>query len=136
MRITEGIPWILVPTGNFDQSVAFFRDVMGMVMTEQGVPVTDTQFSRYAQFKMPNGIVLEIVEPKQAVAHLYRAPIVSITVDDVAEACRELEGKQIQFSTPMFDTHEGWGWTYFRAPDGAVYQLQGPYKERAGGAAT
>lgn len=136
MRITEGINWILAPTGNFDQSVAFFRDVMGMPVTEQGVPVTDTQFSRYAQFKMPNGIVLEIVEPKEAVAHLYRAPIVSITVDDVAQARRELEGKQIKFPTRIFDSKQGWGWTYFRAPDGAVYQLRGPYKERDGAAAT
>ena len=136
MTMTEGIHWILVPTGNFDQSVAFFRDVMGMAVTEQGVPVTDTQFSRYAQFKMPNGIGLEIVEPKPPVAHIYRAPIVSITVDDVAQARRELEGQQIQFSTPVFDTNEGWGWTYFRAPDGAVYQLQGLYQARDGGAAT
>jgi catechol 2,3-dioxygenase-like lactoylglutathione lyase family enzyme len=135
MRITEGINWILAPTKSFQQSVAFFRDVMGMAVTEEGVPVTDTQFSRYAQIKMPNGVVLEIVEPKQAVAHLYQAPIVSITVDDVAQARRELESRQIEFATPIFDTKQGWGWTYFRAPDGTVYQLQGPYRDQHDGPA-
>ena len=132
MRITEGINWILAPTGNFQEMVAFFRDVMGMAVTEEGVPVTDTQFSHYALVKMPKGAVLEIVKPKESVAHLYHAPIVSITVDDVAQARRELESRQVEFVTPIFDTKEGWGWTYFRAPDGTVYQLQGPYKEQPG----
>ena len=126
MRITEGITWIIAPTGHFEQSVAFFRDVMGMAVAEEGVPVTDTQFSRYAQLRMPNGVVLEIVEPVSSVAHLYSGPVVCITVDDVAQARRELESKQIVFATPVFETRQGWGWTYFRAPDGTVYQLQGP----------
>ena len=130
MKLTEGINWILAPTRNFDESVAFFRDMMGIQVVEEGVPVIDTQFSRYAQIRMPNGVVLEVVEPKESVAHLYDAPVVSITVDDVAQARRELESRQIVFETPIFDTREGWGWTYFRAPDGAVYQIQGPYGEK------
>lgn len=126
MRIT-GINWILAPTRRFQQSVAFFRDVMSMSVAEEGVPVTDAQFSRYAQINMPNGVVLEIVEPSDAVAQLYHAPIVSITSDDLAQARRELEERQIAFLTPTFDTKQGYGWAYFRAPDGNVYQLQGPY---------
>jgi catechol 2,3-dioxygenase-like lactoylglutathione lyase family enzyme len=129
MRIT-GINWILTPTKSCQESAAFFHDVMDMVVTEEGVPVTDTQFSRYAQIRMPNGVVLEFVEPKETVAHLYDAPIVSITVDDVAEARRELESRQIEFLTPIFDTKQGLGWTYFRAPEGTLYQLQGPYRSQ------
>ena len=64
MRIT-GIDWLLAPTRSFQQSLAFFRDVMGMTVTDKGVPVTDTQFSRYAQVKMPNGVVLEIVDRRR-----------------------------------------------------------------------
>jgi hypothetical protein len=129
MRITEGIRWIVTCTPNFDETVAFFCNVMGLGVTEQGVPVTDTQFTRYAQITMPNGVVLEIVEPGENVRQLYKAPIVSITVDDVAQARRELEGRKIEFLTPIFDTKNGVGWTYFRAPDGNVYQIQGPYQE-------
>ena len=49
---------------------------------------TDTQFTRYAQITMPNAVVLEILEPGEAVRQLYHAPIVSITVDDLAQARR------------------------------------------------
>jgi predicted enzyme related to lactoylglutathione lyase len=129
MRVTEGIKWIATCTTNFDKSVAFFSNVMGLAVTEEGIPVTDTQFTRYAQIAMPNGVVLEILEPTELVRQLYKAPIVSITVDDVALARRELEGRKIEFLTPIFDTKKGWGWTYFRAPDGNVYQIQGPYQE-------
>ena len=56
---------------------------------------------------------------------VYSAPIVSFTVDDVAQSRRELERRQVAFVAPIFRTKQGWGWTYFRAPDGQVYQLQG-----------
>ena len=128
MKVTEGISWVITCTSNFEQTVAFFRKAMGLAITEAGVPVTDTQFSRYAQMKMPNGVVLEIVEPVEAVRQLYDAPIVSFTVDDVAQARRELEGLGTEFVAPIFNTKDGWGWTYFRAPDGNVYQIQGAYK--------
>jgi catechol 2,3-dioxygenase-like lactoylglutathione lyase family enzyme len=133
MRVTEGIRWIVTCTANFDETVAFFCNVMGLAVTEEGVPVTDTQFTRYAQITMPNGVVLEIVEPGETVRELYKAPIVSITVDDVAQARRDLEGRQVEFLAPIFDTKKGWGWTYFRAPDGNVYQIQGPYKAETSG---
>ena len=128
MKVTEGISWVISCTSNFEQTVAFFRNVMGLAITDEGVPVTDTQFTRYAQIKMSNGVVLEIVEPDERVRQLYNAPIVSFTVDDVAQARRELEGIQVEFVAPIFSTKEGWGWTYFRAPDGNVYQIQGAYK--------
>ena len=131
MRVTKGVEWILTCTTNFDETVAFFSNVMGLPVTEVGVPVTDTQFTRYAQITMPNGVVLEVVEPGEAVCQLYHAPIVSITVDDLAHARRELEGRKIEFLTPIFDTGKGFGWTYFRAPDGNVYQVQGPCQESA-----
>jgi predicted enzyme related to lactoylglutathione lyase len=129
MKVTEGISWIITCTSNFDQTVAFFRDVMGLAVTQEGVPVTDTQFTRYAQIGLPNGPVLEIVEPDEFVRQLYTAPIVSFTVDDVAQARRELEGRQVEFVAPIFSTGEGLGWTYFRAPHRNVYQLQGAYQE-------
>lgn len=128
MKVTDGITWILVPTRHFEETVAFFRNVMGLPVVEQGVPVTDEQFTRYAQLKLPNDVVLEIVEPTERAAQLYHAPIVSITVDDLVHAKRELEERQVKFVAPLCDTKKGWGWAYFKAPDGTIYQLQGPLK--------
>ena len=86
MRVTEGIRWIATCTANFDETVAFFCNVMSLPVTEEGVSVTDTQFTFYAQITMPNGVVLEVVEPSETAGELYNAPVVSITVNDVAEA--------------------------------------------------
>lgn len=128
MKVTEGLNWVITCTTDFEQTVAFFRDVMGLEVTAEGVPVTDIQFTRYAQITLSTG-VLEIVEPAPEVQQLYAGPIVSFTVDDVCRARRELEDRQIVFVAPIFGTKDGWGWTYFRAPDGNIYQLQGAYIE-------
>lgn len=125
MNITAGVNWVITCTPNFEQTVSFFRDVLGLTVTAEGVPVTDSQFTRYAQITMPTGGVLEVVEPATDVRQLYTAPIVSFTVDDVAQARQELEERQVVFVAPIFRTDDGWGWTYFRAPDGHIYQLQG-----------
>ena len=127
-HVTGGIRRVLTCTANFDETVAFFREVLRLTVSGQGVPVTDTQFSRYTSFEMPGGVVLEIVEPAEAVRDLYRGPVVSITVADVGDARREMEARGVAFTTPVFDTGDGWGWTYFRAPDGNLYQIDGPYR--------
>jgi predicted enzyme related to lactoylglutathione lyase len=131
MNVTEGIRWILACTDQFDAMVAFFRDVMQLPVENEGVPVNDTQFTRYALVKMPNEVVLEIIQPREELRELYAGAVVSITVDDVPGARREMEEKGVEFMAPIIYTPEGWGWTYFRAPDGAVYQIQGPCERSA-----
>lgn len=129
MKVTHGTPWTITCTEKFEETVSFFRDVMGIPVAEEGIPSTDTQFTRFAQIKMPNGSVLEIVEPNEESRKLYTSSIFSITVDDVVQARREMELKQITFVAPIFQDKQGWCWTYFQAPDGNIYQIQGPDKE-------
>jgi predicted enzyme related to lactoylglutathione lyase len=128
VSVTEGVRWILACTTNFDETLAFFRDVMGLAITEEGVPITDTEFCRYALIRMPNDVVLEVVEPRDSVRDLYKGAIVSFTVNGVAQARREMENRQVEFLTPIFDTKQEWGWAYFRGSDGNVFQIQGPYR--------
>ena len=124
MKVIEGINWIMNCTPAFDPTVAFFRDVMGLSMAEQGVPVTDTQFTRYALLRVPTGEMLEIVEPAdEAIGALYAAPIMSFKVDDLAQARRELTDNGAKFVAPIFRAQDHMAWTYFRAPDGHVYQI-------------
>jgi catechol 2,3-dioxygenase-like lactoylglutathione lyase family enzyme len=47
MRVTEGIRWIATYTTNFDETVAFFSNVLGLAVAEESVLVTDTPFTRY-----------------------------------------------------------------------------------------
>ena len=128
MKVTEGITWILVPTPRFQESLAFFRDIMGLPVVEEGVPVTDTQFSRYAQIKLPNGAVLEIVEPKETVAQLYHAPVVSITVDDVARARHELEERRSSLSRRFLTRGKDGAGPIFRRPMVPCISCRDPYR--------
>ncbi len=132
MKLTEGINWVFSATPEFERTVAFFRDVIGLSLAEQWTPVTDTQFTRYALLALPQGGTLEILEPSEPVRAVYDAVMLSLTVDDLVQARRELEGKGVEFVAPLLRTQDGVGWTYFRAPDGHVYQLAGAYHDEEG----
>jgi catechol 2,3-dioxygenase-like lactoylglutathione lyase family enzyme len=123
----KGIDWILCPTDSFDETTAFVRDVLGLTPEASGVPATDRQFTRYAQFTAPDRTTLEIVEPTPAARPRYRGPVVCLTVDDLAGARAELARKGAQFVTPVITAGDGWGWTYLRALDGQVFQIHGPW---------
>ncbi|HEV8190100.1 MAG TPA: VOC family protein [Ktedonobacterales bacterium] len=124
MKVTEGINWVITCTPEFERTVAFFRDIMNLSLVEEGVPVTDMQFTRYALMRLPNGGTLEIVEPaNEAISALYAAPVVSFKVEDLAQARRELVDKGAEFVAPIYRAQDHMSWTYFRAPDGHVYQI-------------
>jgi catechol 2,3-dioxygenase-like lactoylglutathione lyase family enzyme len=124
MKVNEGIHWIINCTPAFERTVAFFRDSMGLHLADEGIPVTDTQFTRYALLRLPDGGTLEIVEPAdETVGALYASPVVTFKVDDLAQARRELSGNGTEFLTSIFQAQEHVAWIYFRAPDGHVYQI-------------
>ncbi len=124
MKVSEGPNWIITCTPEFERTVAFFRDIIGLGLAEAGVPVTDTQFTRYALLRLPDGGTLEIFEPAdEAVRALYAAPVVCFHVDDLAQAQRELADNGAEFVAPIFRAQDQVAWTYFRAPDGHVYQI-------------
>jgi catechol 2,3-dioxygenase-like lactoylglutathione lyase family enzyme len=124
MKANHGIHWIIDCTPEFERTVALFRDSIGLRLAEEGIPVTDTQFTRYALLRLPDGATLEIVEPaNETIRALYAAPVICFKVDDLAQARRELSNKGAEFVTPVFQAQEHMAWTYFRAPDGHVYQI-------------
>jgi catechol 2,3-dioxygenase-like lactoylglutathione lyase family enzyme len=124
MKVSEGVNWTITCTPEFERTVAFFRDIMGLSLAEEGVPVTDTQFTRYTLLRLPDGGTLEIVEPAdEAVGALYAAPVVCFKVDELAQARRELARQGAEFVAPIFRAPDQMAWTYFRAPDGHVYQI-------------
>lgn len=125
-----GFDWLLSCTTDFEATLAFVRDVLGLNVFKQGMAQTDTHFARYACAALPSGDVLEVVEPSPAGGQVRGKQILCLRVRNVAEARRELERRGAVFASEMFYDGEGLGWTYLRAPDGSIYQIYGPVADR------
>ena len=123
MRVLGGITWIGVCTENFEESVAFFKNVMGLRVVQEGIPWVDLQYAKYCVFDAGNNVMFELLQPTPAITGRYSGPVVSFTVDDLDAAMSEMQGRA-EFITPVIDDKATWRWIYFRAPDGNIYQLQ------------
>ena len=129
MKVTNGFSWIGTCTAPFEETMAFFRDILGLTVTGEGIPWIDKRFTRYVQFTLSDSQIFEIVDGPPDIRKLYNAPIIAFRVDDLSEARREMESKGVELLGPVLQPREGWGWMHFRSPDGYVYQLSGPYKK-------
>lgn len=109
---------------NFDKSLAFYRDVLGLTVNNQE--------GKFADFKL-EGTSLAIFEREAAVAmfpkeHMGPAGgvILAFQVDDVNKACEELKAKGVEvFEGPKTTA---WGQTvaYFKDPDGNIWEVSKP----------
>lgn len=116
----KGLVWLGTRTDDFDKTVAFFRDMLGLTPFHESDDV--------AVLKMPGGEWVEVFGPADTEhAHFNTGPVGEFLVDDVAEARRELEGRGVTF---IADSHS-WGdytWAHFKGPDGNIYGItSGPY---------
>jgi catechol 2,3-dioxygenase-like lactoylglutathione lyase family enzyme len=118
-------------TGNFDATSAFFRDVLGLhnVHAEAG----------WSIFQLPSGRrdFVEVFGPKHENASVFptevsEGVVVAFAVDDIVGAREELEAAKVEligelvWANELFEnpTMEGFGWFFFRGPDGNVYVMQ------------
>lgn len=99
---------------------------MGIPLIDEGVPIIDTQFSRFAQFRLPGSTVIEVVEPIESLRSLYKGVIYSINVQSLVATRQEFETKGVKFISQTFYDRRGWGWIYFQTPEGHIFQLHGP----------
>ena len=127
MKVTQGITWVGTCTEKFDETVAFFRDTMGLTVARQGTPANDTQYARYAVLETPGDVMFELFEPSDAVRGRFHGPVVSFTVESLDDARRELEAKEIELVSGVIDDGSKWRWMYFRGPDRNIYLLQEAY---------
>ena len=114
MRVL-GIVWVGVRTARFDETVAFFHDVLGVPLEPFGPD--------FAWSRMDNTSQLEIFGPRNSEHdHFTTGPVPEFLVDDLAAALDELRGAGVEIlGTPHVEGTEGW--FHFRAPDGNVYGL-------------
>ena len=114
MRV-QGVVWVGSRTDRFDETVAFFRDVLG-------VPIAEVE-PDFAEGTMPDTSQVEIFGPSDRDhRHFTTGPVPEFLVDDLPAALEELRAGGVEIlGEPVVRGTEGW--LHFRAPDGNVYGL-------------
>ena len=111
--------WLGVKTEAFDETTAFFRDVLGLSLgyEEPG----------FAMFTLPDADrdFVEVFDSgREDLGTLYsRAPVVGLLVDDLDEARAELASSGLEVLDEIHEATTLQGYRYFhaRGPDGNVY---------------
>ena len=118
-------------TGNFEATSTLFRDVLGLdnVHAEAGWSIFQLQSGR-SDF-------VEVFGPENDNASVFPAEVsegivVAFAVDDIVGARIELADAKVEllgelvWADELFDNPnlEGFGWFFFRGPDGNVYAMQ------------
>jgi catechol 2,3-dioxygenase-like lactoylglutathione lyase family enzyme len=124
------VSFVGVQTESFDAMTGFVQDVLGLQPGHRD--------NGWAVFQLGSGDrdLFEVYRPGGYDERLLPAsatgPTVAFAVDDLVAASAELVAAEIEivadivwaaeaFDDPALD---GWGWLFFRAPDGNVYVLQ------------
>jgi catechol 2,3-dioxygenase-like lactoylglutathione lyase family enzyme len=109
------VVWVGTRTDRFAETVAFFRDVLGVPLE---LLEPDFGFSR-----MPDSSQFEVFGPSNTEhRHFTTGPVPEFLVDDMAAALDELMAAGVEIlGKPV--VHGTQGWLHFRAPDGNVYGL-------------
>ena len=109
----HGLVWVGVRTADYERTVAFFRDVIGVPLSEVS--------EGFAWSKMRNTSQLEIFGPNdEDHAHFTTGPVPEFLVDDLFAAADELRSAGVEILGDVKGTATD-GWLHFRAPDGNVY---------------
>lgn len=120
----KGLVWVGTATERYEETVAFFRDVLGLEPFHASDHLT--------VLKASTGDWVEVFGPgHEHFSEFDRGPVVEFLVDDLDAARVELEGRGVEF----LHANHTWGdfaWAHFRGPDGNVYGItSGPYSEGA-----
>jgi catechol 2,3-dioxygenase-like lactoylglutathione lyase family enzyme len=113
MRVL-GYTWAGVRTSDLKSTARFFTEVMGLSVSYEGKGIV--------QFQMPSGQLFEVFAAESRFYKLHACPVLGFQVADLKAARAELEAHGIEFVTGI-DGDEKEAWTYFRGPDGYLYEL-------------
>ena len=113
MRIL-GYTWAGVRTASLQSTSQFFSDVLGLPLVHEGKGL--------AQFELPSGQIFELFDRSSRFYDLHTCPVLAFQVEDVRAARKELESRGVEFVTAI-EGDDSEAWTYFRGPDGYLYEL-------------
>ncbi len=111
----KGFSWVGVGTDNYERTLAFFTDTMGLAIEVEG----DCQ----AILRVASGQQLEIFGKEGRGKSLNAVPTIAFEVDDVAAAAVALQagGAELVGEIGRWNGHE---WLYFRTPDGHLFEVK------------
>jgi catechol 2,3-dioxygenase-like lactoylglutathione lyase family enzyme len=117
MRVI-GLTFVGTRTARFAEMDDLFGRIMGLSEKTRGGDVVIWQ--------LPDGSLVEIFAQDEP-GHLFfdSGPVAGLQVDDVVAAREEMERVGVEFVGPMQGL-DGRGWSFFRAPDGNLYEITGP----------
>ena len=111
----ESFSWVGVSTSDFEKSLRFYRDVLGLELWVAG----DEQ----AILKTASGQQLEIFGRDEREKQLTSSPVVAFELSDLEAACEELRSAGIELIGEV-GRWNGFAWQYFRSPEGHVFELK------------
>jgi len=113
MRVI-GYTWAGVRTSDLKSTARFFAEYLGLSVSYEGKGLV--------QFEMPSGQLFEVFGSESRYYRLHSCPVLAFQVEDVRQARMELASRGIEFETDL-EGDEAEAWTYFRGPDGYLYEL-------------
>jgi catechol 2,3-dioxygenase-like lactoylglutathione lyase family enzyme len=129
--VVKGIHWVGICAADWDATIAFYRDVLGLSVRTEGVQSgTPDDGVRFTELAAANGDFVEVFGRDLADRALFTSPMVGFLVEDVSSARREMERKGAIFLGPVGHGGE-WEWSYFRSPGGHVHQLMAKVEARS-----
>ena len=111
----RGYAWAGVATDDFQGSLRFFTEVLGLPVEVQGEDV--------AILTVGPGQQLEIFGGNHPGKQLTSNPVVAFEVDDMAAARSELLAAGVELIGDI-GRWNGFVWQYFRSPDGHVFEIK------------
>ncbi len=113
--------WLGVRTEAFDETTAFFRDVLGLSMGYE-----ESGFSMFELSDADRDFVEVFSHARQDLATSYTtAPVVGLLVDDLVGAREELAAAGVELIDEIQSVASMNGYRFFhlRGPDGNVYAM-------------
>ena len=116
--MVQSLGFLGVRTDAFDETVALYRDALGMTPIHSGPGA--------AWFRAGDGSQVHVYGPAEDDhAFFGSAPVVGLVVEDFDAARAALVGAGIAFvGEPQRDGTTAWN--HYRGPDGNVYEIIGP----------
>ncbi len=109
----KGIAWAGTKTENYEETKAFFENVLNFpVLEDKGIVTV---------YRLQNGDIFELLSPEAApeIGHP-KGCKVDFLVEDVHESVEELIAGGCESTGPVY-SEETQDWTNFRVPDGNLY---------------